>query len=70
MIYLCSLQCADTTYTLGSDEVCNLPCPATVEAKDVVVPYHAPAAIPHAVDAQPVRARGRFTYIVNTTTDR
>ena len=58
----------DSSDTLAGDEVCDLPCPATVEAKDVVVPYHAPAAVPHAVDVQHVcvHTSGRFTYDVRT----
>ena len=55
----------DPTVTLACNEVCELPCPATVEAEDVVVPHHTPAAIPHAVDAQHfyvISTRGRFTY--------
>ena len=41
----------DSIDTLAGNEVCDLPCPAAVEAKDVVVPNHAPAAVSHAVDA-------------------
>ena len=55
----------DPTVTLGRDEVCELPCPATIEAEYVVVPHHTTAAIPHMVDAQHfsiIRTRGRFTY--------
>ena len=38
--------------TFARDEVCELPGPARVEARDVVVPHDAPAAVAHPVDFQ------------------
>ena len=52
--------------TLLAENVAELPRPAAVEAEDVVIPYHTPAAVPHAVDIKPVRTRERFTYGIHT----
>ena len=54
--------------TLAGDEVRDLSRPAPVKAEAVVVPHDAPAAVPHAVDAQLALAntRERFTYKTST----